>query len=139
VRFAFVVGALLLLSVTNYGQEECHQRFQSGEYKGFMACSASMLVILQDPFTVREAKGVVLLPSSRDPVPNVLVEFRDAKGKIVATKTDSQGQFEIRHLREGTYMFKTTLSGFSSVIGTVVLEKRAKDSGLMSIEMPVGV
>lgn len=36
-------------------------------------------------------------------------------------------------------MFKTTLSGFSSVIGTVVLEKRAKDSGLMSIEMPVGV
>jgi hypothetical protein len=139
VRFALVIVALLLLPGTSYSQEECHERFKSGEYKGFMSCSAFMLVTLQDPLTVREAKGIVVLPNSKDPIPNVLVEFRDAKGRITATKTDSRGRFKVRHLREGTYMFKTTLSGFSSVIGTVVLEKTVKNLDVISIEMPVGV
>jgi Carboxypeptidase regulatory-like domain len=139
VRFALVIGALLLLSGTSGGQEECHERFKSGEYKGFMACSASMLVILQDPFKVREAKGVVLLPTSKDPIPNVLVEFRDTEGRIIATKTDSRGRFQFRHLKEGTYIFKTTLLGFSSVIGTVVLDKTVTNRNVISLEMPVGV
>ena len=128
-----------MLSCASYGQEECHQRFKSGEYKGFMACTSFSLVILKDPFLIREAKGVVLLPGSEEPIPNVLVEFRDADGKIKSTKTDSRGQFEFRRLREGTYMFKTTLSGFQSVIGTVVLHKSNKKSGAVRIEMPVGV
>lgn len=88
---------------------------------------------------VREATGVVVLPSSKDPIPNVVVEFRNAEGKIIATKTDSKGRFKFSHLREGTYMFKTTLLGFSSVIGTVVLQKRNKNPELLSVEMPVGV
>ena len=67
VRFGLVIGALLLLSGANYGQEECHERFKSGEYKGFTSCSASFLVTLADPFKVREAKGVVLLPGSKAP------------------------------------------------------------------------
>ncbi|MGC2016276.1 MAG: carboxypeptidase-like regulatory domain-containing protein, partial [Candidatus Acidiferrales bacterium] len=107
-RFALLIGALLMLSGTSGGQEECHGRFKSGEYKGFMACTAFTLVILQDPFKVREAKGVVLLPGRKDAIPNVLVEFRDTEGKIIATKTDSRGRFQFRHLKEGTYMFKTT-------------------------------
>jgi hypothetical protein len=139
VRFALVIGALLFLSGTSSGQEECHERFKSGKYKGFMACSASMLVILQDPFKVREAKGVVLLPTSKDPIPNVLVEFRDAEGKVIATKTDSRGQFQFRHLKEGTYIFKITLSGFSSVIGTILLDKTVKNPDVISLEMPPGV
>ena len=139
VRSALVIGALLLLSGTSSGQQECHERFKSGEYKGFTACSASMLVILQDPFKAREAKGVVLLPTSKGPIPNVLVEFRDAEGKIIAIKTDSRGRFHCRHLKEGTYMFKTTLSGFSSVVGTVVLDKTVKNQDVISLEMPLGV
>jgi hypothetical protein len=139
VRFALVIGALLLLSGTSSGQEECHERFKSGKYKGFMACSASMIVILQDTFKFREAKGVVLLPTSKDPIPNVLVEFRDAEGRIIATKADSRGQFEFRHLKEGTYIFKTTLSGFSSVIGTILLDKTVKNPDVIRLEMPLGV
>jgi hypothetical protein len=138
-RFVLVIGALLLLSGASGGQEECHERFKSGEYKGFMACTASMLVILQSPLKVREAKGVVLISSNEDPIPNVLVEFRDAEGKIIATKTDSRGRFQFHHLKEGTYIFKTTLLGFSSVVGTVVLDKTVKNPDVISIQMPLGV
>jgi len=80
------------------------KRFESGKYKGFIKYSAFAIVELQDPFTVREAKGVVLLPNGNDPLPNVLVEFRDAGGKIKATKTDSRGQFKFSGLDEGVHV-----------------------------------
>jgi hypothetical protein len=139
IRFALVIVALLLLSGASSGQQECHDRYKSGEYKGFMSCTAFQLVVLQDPLKVREAKGVVMLPASKDPIPNALVEFRDAEGQIIATKTDSRGRFQFHHLTAGTYKFKTTLSGFSSVIGTVVLDKTVKSLDVISVEMPVGV
>jgi hypothetical protein len=66
------------------------------ELKGFIKYTAFVIVELQDPFTVREAKGVILVPKSKDPLPNVVVEFRDAGGKIKATKTGSRGQFKFR-------------------------------------------
>jgi|GEM_PF-1931043 hypothetical protein len=135
VRMALASGALLLLAGLGIGQE----RFESGKYKGFVKYSAFSIVELQDPITVREAKGTVLFPRSNDPLPNVLVEFRDAGGKIEATTTNSLGQFKFRNLLEGTYMFKTTLTGFQSVVGTVVLRKRAKKSDAIRIEMPLGV
>jgi hypothetical protein len=134
-RIPLAFGTFLLLAGLGIGQE----RFESGRYKGFTKYSAFAIVELQDPFTVREAKGVVLLPNSNDPLPNVLVEFRDAGGKIKATRTDSRGQFTFRSLRGGTYMFKTTLDGFQSVIGTVVLRKSVKKSDAIRIEMPLGV
>jgi len=80
-----------------------------------------------------------MLPASKDPIPNALVEFRDAEGQIIATKTDSRGRFQFHHLKAGTYKFKTTLSGFSSVSGTVVLDKTVKSLDVISVEMPVGV
>jgi carboxypeptidase family protein len=139
IRFALVIVALLLLSGASSGQQECHDRYKSGEYKGFLSCTAFQLVVLQDPLNVSEAKGVVMLPASKDPIPNALVEFRDAEGQIIATKTDSRGRFQFHHLKAGTYKFKTTLSGFSSVSGTVVLDKTVKSLDVISVEMPVGV
>ena len=135
IRIPLVFGIFLLLAGLGIGQE----RFESGKYKGFIKYSAFAIVELQDPFTVREAKGVVLFPNRTDPLPNVVVEFRDADGKIKATKTDSRGQFKFRSLREGTYMFKTTLDGFQSVVGTVVLQKSVKKSEAIRIEIPLGV
>jgi hypothetical protein len=72
-------------------------------------------------------------------IANVMVDLRDGEGKIVATKTDSQGRFRIKHLREATYKFKTTLSGFSSVMGTIILNRHVDRSRAVSIEMPPGV
>jgi hypothetical protein len=135
VRIPLAFGTFLLLAGLGIGQDG----IESGKYKGFLKYSAFAIVELQDPFTVREARGVVLLPNSNDPLPNVLVEFRDAGGRIKATKTDSRGQFKFRNLPEGTYMFKTTLDGFQSVVGTVVLQKSVKKSLAIRIAMPLGV
>jgi len=85
---------------------------------------------------VREAKGVVLVPYCDDPLPNVLIELRDGAGKFTATKTDSRGQFKFGNVHEGTYTFKITLDGFPSVVGTVALQKHAKNSEAMRIELP---
>ncbi len=134
-RSAFALVAFLLLTLPAVAQE----RFESGEFKGFTKYSAFTIVELRDPIVVRQAKGIVLLEGSNQPIPNVLVEVRDADGKIIAAKTDSRGQFKFRTLAEGTYMFKTTLNGFQSVVGTIVLEKSAKKSELIKIEMPLGV
>jgi hypothetical protein len=134
-RLALALGTLMLLAGPGVGQE----RFKSGKYKGFTEYTAFAIVELSDPFTVREAKGVVISPNSNIPLPNVLVEFRDAGGKITGTKTDSRGEFKFRKLRNGTYMFKTTLDGFQSVVGTVILQKSIKKSDAIRIEMPFGV
>jgi hypothetical protein len=138
-RFAVAVVAFLLLAGLTSGQQPCRERFGSGEYKGMLSCSAFTYVVLEDPFTVREVKGIVTISSEGQSLPNVIVELRDGAGKILATTTDSQGRFRIKHLREGTYKFKTTLSGFSSVMGTIVLDKHADRDRVISVRMPVGV
>lgn len=79
----------------------------------------------------------MLVPYCDDPLPNVLIELRDASGKFTDTKTDSRGQFKFGNLSEGTYTFKTTLDGFPSVFGTVVLQKHAKKSEAIRIELPL--
>ena len=135
IQVGIVFGTCLLLAGPCLGQE----RFESGRYIGFTKYSAFAIVELQDPFTMREAKGVIQYPNSSDPLPNVLVEFRDTSGKIKATKTDSHGQFRFHGLREGTYMFKTTLVGFQSVVGTIVVRRHVQGSEGITIKMPLGV
>ena len=65
-------------------------------------------------------------------------EVRDSAGKIVAVRTDSKGYFQIKDLRPGKYKFKTTRDGFSSVVGTVVLTKKANSAKTISIQMALG-
>jgi hypothetical protein len=101
--------------------------------------SSRQYVVLDDPFTVREAKGIVTISSDGQPIPNVIVELRDQVGNVVATTTDSQGRFRFKHLQDGAYKFKTTSYGFSSVMGTIVLNRHADRNRTVSIKMPVGV
>jgi hypothetical protein len=131
-RISLALGTFLLLAGLSIGQEKPELDI----CKEFLKNSVA-LVVLPQPFIVREARGVVLVPYCDDPLPNVLIELRDASGKFTATKTDSRGQFKFGNLSEGTYTFKTTLDGFPSVFGTVVLQKHAKKSEAIRIEMPL--
>ena len=45
--------------------------------------------------------------------------------------------FKFGNIHEGTYRLKITLDGFPSVVGTVVLQKHAKNSEAIRIEMPL--
>jgi len=131
-RLALTLCTFLLLAGAGIGQEDA----VSDKCKEFLRDSVA-IVVLQQPFIVREVKGVVLVPYC-DPLPiNVLIELRDGGGKFRSTKTDSRGQFKFGKVREGTYTFKTTLDGFPSVVGTVVLRKHAQNSEAIRIEMPL--
>ena len=131
-RIPLTFGIFLLLAGVGIGQEKA----ESDICEEFLKNSVAGAVILQ-PFIVREVKGVVLVPYCDDPLPNVLIELRDSGGKIRATKTDSRGQFKFRNVPEGTYKFKATLNGFPTVVGTFVLQKHAKKSEAIRIEMPL--
>jgi len=131
-RIPLTFGIFLLLAGVGIGQEKA----ESDICEEFLKNSVAGAVILQ-PFIVREVKGVVLVPYCDDPLPNVPIELRDGAGKFRSTKTDSRGQFKFGNLSEGTYTFKTALAGFPSVFGTVVLQKHAKKSEAIRIEMPL--
>jgi Carboxypeptidase regulatory-like domain len=131
-RISLALGTFLLLAGLGISQEKP----EFDICKEFLKNSVA-LVLLPQPFIVREVKGVVLVPYCDDPRPNVLIELRDGGGKFRSTKTDSRGQFKFGNVREGTYTFKITLAGFPSVVGTVVLQKHARKSEAMRIEMPL--
>ena len=131
-RIPLTFGIFLLLAGVGIGQEKA----ESDICEEFLKNSVAGAVILQ-PFIVREVKGVVLVPYCDDPLPNVLIELRDGAGKFRSTKTDSRGQFKFGNVHEGTYTFKITLDGFPSVVGTVVLQKHAKNSEAIRIELPL--
>jgi hypothetical protein len=107
--------------------------------KGFTNYSAFQIIELHSPFYVRQIEGSLFFANSPEPLPGVLVEIRDAKGRIRATKTDAQGRFKFSHLHEGHYDFKTTFSGFSSVTGAFIVQKQIKKSDVVKIAMPLGV
>jgi hypothetical protein len=133
----FFLSCAVVLLFTGFCAAQ--DRFESGKYKGFTTKTSFAIIELETPFSVRQVKGVISLPGRNDPLPNVLVEFRDIDGRIKTTRTDSHGKFRFGNLSEGTYMFKATSDGFQSVIGTVILRRDAKKSEIIRVELPVGV
>ena len=97
---------------------------------------------IEQPFVVRSVEGVVIAKKgSSDPLAGVLFEIQgpDNDGAIRKGITDARGQFKIGHTPVGTYRFKATLDGFQSVMGRIIVSKKANKMGEIKVEMPVGV
>jgi len=73
----------------------------------------------------------------QEALPNVLFEIRgpDATTRITQATTDAQGRFRIRNVKAGSYKFKTTLNGFKSVFGTIVVSKKAPKGSTITLGM----
>jgi hypothetical protein len=58
----------------------------------------------------------------------VLIEIRGPgqEETIRSARSDRHGRFKIRGVPDGTYMFKATLDGFSSKIGTIIVSRDAE-------------
>jgi len=69
----------------------------------------------------------------------VVVEIRDEAGRVRGTKTNRKGLFRLGGVRKSTYKFKVTMNGFKSVVGDVVVSKKANKTDEMKIIMNVGV
>jgi hypothetical protein len=101
-----------------------------------------IIVQLDRPFVVRTVKGIIShREGAQEPLPDALVEI-EGPGDVRTIKhatTDKHGRFKIGHVAAGTYRFKTTLDGFQSVMGTIIVSEKAKKQADIRIEVPVGV
>ena len=127
----------LLIVALNAGAQE----------KGFIgdftrSPTEHIILDIEQPFVVRRVEGSVHLGNDalERPLPNVLIEIQGPGNdkRIRHTTTDAHGRFRIRSVPAGTYRFKTTLNGYQSVMGTIVLSRKAGNSKIL-ITMPVGV
>jgi hypothetical protein len=125
--FLFLVGTCI-----------AEHRFQSGPYAGFTKLEQEQVIVeLPKPLHIREVSGTVLTAKDREPVRKALFELRDdATGKVKATKTDSDGRFRMKHIKDGKYTFKATRSGYQSVVGVLIVREKAPETQSLSIEMP---
>jgi hypothetical protein len=117
-------------------------RFQSGEFKGFTKSPAEHIISrVDEPFTVSAVRGSVIFSGKDDPLKDVLFEIRGPGNleRIRAAMTGDDGRFKIGRVPEGTYTFKATRDGFQSVVGTLVVSKKADRQKAIKIEMPLGV
>jgi hypothetical protein len=96
---------------------------------------------LETPISVRAVAGLVVLKGGGDPLPNIILELRGPgkNRRIRRVTTDEHGRLAMRNIPGGVYRFKTTLNGFQSVVGTIVVSKSAPVGEEIRIETPFGV
>jgi len=95
---------------------------------------------IEDPFTVRAVTGTIRTAASEGGRADVLFEMEGPGDERTMrhTLTDKNGHFKISKLPEGNYRFKATLYGFQSVVGTIIVSKRAPATSEIKIEMRIG-
>ena len=134
-RYALATGAL---AVTLAALCSAQERFETGWLKGFTKSSTEHVIVVGDePFTVRAVRGVVLDATGAERE-GVVVEIRDQTGQIRGTNTNGQGRFNLHGVPEGRYRFKVTLNGFQSVVGDVAVTKKANKADQIKIVLNFG-
>jgi Carboxypeptidase regulatory-like domain len=96
---------------------------------------------LDEPITVTSVHGIVVFKGKDAPLKQVVLEIRGpgSSERIMAAKSRDDGRFTIPRVSEGTYVFKATKDGFQSVVGTLIVSKKADHNKSIKIEMPLGV
>lgn len=103
-----------------------------------MSPTEHQIVMLDDAIHVKSVEGRISFGDKlQEPLANVLVEIQgpDAAKRICHATTDAQGRFKIKNASAGSYKFKTTLNGFKSVAGTIVVSKKAAKGSSIVIGM----
>jgi hypothetical protein len=118
------------------------ERFESGEFKGFTKSPTEHVISrLDEPITVYSVRGKIIVKGNDDPLTEVVFEIRGpgSSERIRAAKSGHDGRFNIAHVPEGTYSFKATKDGFQSVVGTLIVSKKANRQKAIEIALPIGV
>jgi hypothetical protein len=134
-RLAFI----LLFPTLAATSAQSPERFDSGPYKGFTKSPTEWYIEdLPEPLRVRSVQGSIIRLNSVDALDGVVFEIRDESGTVRAGVSDSRGRFRIRGVPNGTYRFKATKNGFSSIVGTVVVVKTVAKKSTITLYMAVG-
>jgi len=100
-----------------------------------------LTVVIDRPFTVRSVKGMIDFQNAPDkPLADVLLEIEGpgVVRKIRRATTRDDGRFRIKNVPQGTYRFQTTKSGLNSMIGTIVVSRKAPKTGEIEFANAVG-
>ena len=117
------------------------RKIEDGGLKGFTASpNEHIMNEIEEPFTVHSIEGVVV-DSSGSPMPGVLVEIRGPGDEQTfhSAVTDSKGRYRIKHVKQGTYIFKTTLLSFQSEYGKIVVSKKTNPKARVDLKLQPGV
>jgi hypothetical protein len=123
------------------GQERFGKGEFGGEFEGFTIGSGEHEIIRwPQPLLLRKPEGRIVSEVRDEPLSEVLFEVRgpgDSK-QIRHTKTNENGQFNLRGLKAGRYTFKATNIGFRSVVGTLIVCKGLEAHEPVVIKMLLG-
>jgi len=102
-----------------------------------------IIVEIKQPFIVRKVKGKIGIVDNH-PWPKdirVLFEIRGLPrdGRIKKAYADGNGKFVIKNIPEGQYCFKATAEGWQTVMGTIIVNKKASRKSKIVFDMEFGV
>jgi hypothetical protein len=132
--------ALFAVPLVN-GQERFSKSEFGGEFEGFTKSSTEHEIVrLPQPLLVQKAEGKIVSEIRNQPLAQALFEVRGPgqSKRIYHTRTRENGDFALRGLKSGTYVFKATNDGFQSVVGSLVVCKGFKVHEPMRIVMRLG-
>ncbi len=96
-----------------------------------------MIVELGKPFHVTEVSGFIRSTQNNEPLHKVLFELRDdSTGKVKEAKTDAEGRFHLKRIKDGHYTFKATYKGYQSVVGVFIVRAKTPQPDSVTITMP---
>jgi hypothetical protein len=101
-----------------------------------------MIEDLAEPFRVRVVRGTIDSAGGGWPKEiTVLVELRgsEPEASMYRVRTDGRGRFSLPGVPEGSYCFKATVAGWSSVVGKIEVAKKAPRRARIQFVMPLGV
>lgn len=143
-----VVGAVVLgehNGETVSGRTSCAQRAPIAccGLEGFSTSAAEHVIVeIKDPFRVRSVEGVITSQGGEWPEgvsPIFEIRRPGRSEKVRQLQTDAHGLFTMPKVPPGEYCFKATVTGWQSVVGTIVVTADADPKRTITLEMPLGV
>jgi hypothetical protein len=122
---AVTIGLCMVLATACFAQD----RFKSGQLAGFTISPTEHIINTFDSeLTVREMKGTIALETNGNPLNGALVEIRGPGDRktVLAGTTSSSGEFLIRNVPAGEYVFKITMGGYQSLMGQLIVDQRTQ-------------
>jgi hypothetical protein len=124
------------------GVSEVAQEYKPSDFAHFTRPPTEhQIVVIEEPFLVRSVRGTVRFRKHPgEPLANVLFELQGPgpNKKIRRSTSDQAGRFKIGHTPAGSYRFKATRDGFTSVVGWIEVSNKAEKKADLEIEMGIG-
>lgn len=141
-RLTFLsTGIILALVIVSL----CAQQRFGDEYPRFKGFTKSETEHIMQEYEgtpeMRSVRGRIIEASSGVGIPEAIFEIRSENpdDRVRGTKTNSKGEFRLRSIREGVYVFKVTKNGFQSVFGKLKICSKAQSGNVLKIELRQGV